>query len=128
MNVLDRIAREKQTLNNRLSELRKQKLAALRRTFLKCRACKKTSRLSNWVFLQTVWWVPPHGCTEGGYWRDEDVDTCFVGCPNCQANIYIYNDPQKDKLRKMAKSEFVFQDLFRKVQRIERNKIQNSII
>lgn len=40
-----------------------------RNTLVQCQICKKLHQISSLVYIQTYWYVSPHGCTGGDYWR-----------------------------------------------------------
>lgn len=73
----------------RLRELEKQ-LAAER--FVQCGECKKRSKIKSVVFIQTHWYVPPRGCTEGAYWNPGEGQ--FI-CPKCGIRNRLLSDESK---------------------------------
>lgn len=62
------------------------------------KGCGRRTRVSNLVWLQTRWWVPPRGCTEGGYWRESEG---HFQCPKCGHINREYSHPSEfGKLRR----------------------------
>lgn len=44
------------------------------------KACGKRLNIKKLVYIQTMWYVPPSGCTSGGYWADGEGQ---FKCPHC---------------------------------------------
>ncbi|GEM_PF-5156055 len=84
-----RIERHKKILED-LRELRQEEL---KKTNIQCAKCDKEAALSEWVFRQAVFYVPPRGCTEGDYRKNDDSQSQIV-CPYCgaQYRMYVQNE------------------------------------
>lgn len=90
----DRIARHKGTIDKLLGS-RKE---LVKKYKIRCGKCGQRSMLSEWVFRQAIWYVPPRGCTEGAYWKNDDPQSRFV-CPECDAAYRVYD--QEKSLQKL---------------------------
>ena len=110
MTSLDALSKKTKSLDRKIKSLERlrdsitiemRKVAKL--SFLSCTECNKKSRISSWIFVQVMWWVPPSGCNEGGYWADHNAETCDIRCPYCDCDIYIYNYPHKKKILALLK-------------------------
>lgn len=65
------LATEQQKLRQQLETQRSNKQ-------FKC-VCGKMHRIKNCVVIQTHWYVPPSGCTEGAYWKQSELQ---IVCPD----------------------------------------------
>jgi len=61
------------------------------------RSCGMWSPISEITYIQTQWYVEPHGCTGGDYWKDGEGQ--FV-CPRCKYVNRLYNSPEAVALSK----------------------------
>jgi len=50
------------------------------RRLLQCGACSIKSPARKWVVFQKEYYISPHGCSSGDYWRDGEKD---INCPKC---------------------------------------------
>lgn len=90
-------------LNTALAESREREFALFKTGMrLKCQECSKTSSLGEWDFVQDHWYVRPHGCTGGDYWKSHEVQTCHIVCPKCRKMNYIYNHPARERLVELS--------------------------
>lgn len=48
-------------LESELSDLREKEMAKKSRKFVTCGKCKKKSRIGKITYIQTYWYVHPHG-------------------------------------------------------------------
>ncbi len=78
------------TLMDELDDARKRKL-------IKCESCQRATKVSTLTYLQTHFYVQPHGCTGGDYWREGEGQ--FV-CPKCNATNRLYDRPDVSALKK----------------------------
>ncbi len=104
-------------LNTALAALAEKQFALIKTGVrLKCRECGKTSPLGTWDFMRDHWYIQPHGCTDGDYWKAHEVQTCYIVCPHCRKMNYIYNHPMRDQLIGLSKQfDFRFTSLFAQV-------------
>jgi len=72
----------------------------LRETTYECAACGQTNAIKDTVFIQTHWYVSPHGCTGGDYWKQGEGQ---CDCPKCGARLRLYNAPQLTNLKRLFK-------------------------
>lgn len=98
VSAVERIRQERVELKGLENRLIKEEKEAIRRSFIRCKNCNKSSRLLDWTFVQKTWWVPATGCNDGGYLKHSYTYLCDVVCPKCEIANYIYNHPQREKL------------------------------
>ena len=72
-------------LEDRLAELHRQERQVLAKMHrrdknrkIKCGGCEDSHRTGDLIAIQTHWYTSPHGCTEGDYWSEGELQ--FV-CP-----------------------------------------------
>lgn len=83
----------------RKEALKKERIAVLRSTRLSCPWCEKRSTLRKWTFIQTYHYERPHGCTEeGGDWQKNSLRECWVRCPRCGKEFYLFHT-HREKIR-----------------------------
>ncbi len=58
-----------------------------RRKMWWCYNCEKRTPINNITATQEHWYVSPHGCTGGDYWKDSDE--YWVICPKCSETSRI---------------------------------------
>ena len=57
---------------------------------IKCGACEDYHKIGVLTAIQTHWYTPPHGCTEGDYWNEGELQ--FV-CPETNVkNRLLFNN------------------------------------
>jgi Zn finger protein HypA/HybF involved in hydrogenase expression len=92
-------------IQDKLKALSKEEIAlhkelrlAMGRQLVKCsnRDCGKRSKVSTLTYIQTHWYVAPHGCTGGDYWNPDEGQ--FV-CPHCDYVNRLYERPDIVKLK-----------------------------
>jgi len=80
-----------------LTEATYQLREAIGNSFLTCRSCKKKSKVSTIVLIQTHWYVAPQGCTGGDYWNAGEKQ---YNCPKCgHRNRDLNNEGFKEASR-----------------------------
>jgi len=62
-----------------------------KRKKIDCEGCHKSHQIKNLVLIQTRWYTPPSGCTEGDYWNEGEMQ--FI-CPetNVINRLLFFND------------------------------------
>lgn len=90
MSSLKRIDTQIAECTKNLEDLRVLRLDILKQCNLRCGKCEILSTLSKWTFRQAIWYVPPLGCTEGDYWKDDDSQSSFI-CPHCKQAHRIHD-------------------------------------
>lgn len=117
MAEIERIDRELKRLEELRKKILERKSDILRNKLIKCANCGKQNKVREWSFVQKYWYVPPHGCTGGDYWKPHEHDTCDIMCPKCASKNYIYNHPQKPKILQIIKDNprFGTDGLFKEV-------------
>ena len=82
----------------KLEKLEHQRAVALAKTQVVCGTCKKPTTVQDVDYIQTHWYVPPSGCTEGDYWNEGEGQ--FM-CPACDAVNRLYQSPEIVRLKYM---------------------------
>lgn len=65
------------------------------------KGCGGFSRVGDLTFIQTHFYIEPHGCTGGDYWRAGEGQ--FV-CPLCGHRNRLYDSPEVTKLKPAFKA------------------------
>ena len=85
---------EKQ-IQDKLHNLSKEKWAlyselrlAQGRRLISCQRCDRKSRVNKLTYIQTYWYVQPHGCTAGDYWNMGEGQ---YECPKCEFLNRLYD-------------------------------------
>lgn len=94
---------------NELDRLTRQLVEAVRRSTIRCRTCRKRSRLSDWTFIQRKWTDDPES-----FPKDYERESCELICPKCERNNYIFTHPDKDRLLANLRA-IRLEDVFRNV-------------
>ena len=102
MSTLRTIEREIDILKAQRDRIKARQLQAVRGSFISCTRCQRRSRLSSWTFIQKMWYTPPEGCTGGDHWNRSETRLCYMICPKCRAEEYIYTHPQRKKIVRLA--------------------------
>ena len=84
-------------LEEQLKEIRQEESEILKKIDqrngkkeIKCCGCEKSHRIEKLTAIQTHWYTPPTGCTEGDYWNEGELQ--FV-CPETGiVNRLIFNN------------------------------------
>lgn len=99
--TVDEINKKISKLKDQVAFLVEQKNEVLCQTRVDCPVCNKPFMICESEYLQTHWYVEPHGCTGGDYWNAGEGN-CV--CPNCKARLRLYNCPELVKLKTLFKS------------------------
>lgn len=62
--------------------------------------CGAKLKISDLVYIQTHWYTPPSGCTDGDYWNSGEGQ---FECPKCEKLNRLYERPEVEKLRQYFK-------------------------
>ena len=73
-----------------IDKLRASQKELMKKDKIRCAKCERMPMLSEWIFRQAIWYVPPRGCIEGDYWKNDDLQSRFV-CPYCGAMSRVYD-------------------------------------
>lgn len=63
--------------------------------------CKKAFPIAELEYIQTLSYVRPTGCTEGGYWANSEGNW---ECPECGHRNRLYDKPDIEALKSLFKS------------------------
>lgn len=98
-------------ISTKLAALDKKReaLAAVRqdllsRTKVRCtttysrKGCGKEAEIRDLVYIQTHWYVPPSGCSDGDYWRSGEGQ---YECPHCGHLNRLHDRPEIVSLSSM---------------------------
>lgn len=118
MSAISAAERELDVLRAQKDRVRSRQLDGIRRSLISCPKCRKKSILSKWTFIKCFWYTPPRGCTEGDYWSYSGTKLCYMVCPKCQIDSYIYTHPQRKKIVGLIDGHgFVPSQIFEKVEK-----------
>jgi len=92
MSTLNKLLRERATLDVEQSMLEGKILQAKRRQFIKCDYCGKQNKIGNTILIQTHWYTEPYSCTAGDYWSKGE---CLFECNKCGGITRMYQDNRK---------------------------------
>lgn len=77
-------------------------------TLVKCtsqvatgKGCGALHAIKDLTYIQTHWYVSPHGCTGGDYWNEGEG--AFV-CPSCNHRNRLYASPAVEALKPYFKT------------------------
>lgn len=77
---------------------------ALSRTLARCtgrgRPCGRSTQIRKLIYIQTFFYIRPHGCTEGDYWKRGEGQ---FDCPHCGHRNRLYDRPGLVKLKHLFK-------------------------
>lgn len=90
------MASDIESIDRKIAQLEAQKAELLRNTRAQCTACKRRYAVKNLTYIQTHWYVEPHGCTEGGYWK---MGEGRFDCPGCGHNNRLYDRKEVEALK-----------------------------
>jgi len=89
-----------------ISKLQKERTNLLRQTVAKCSHCGKGTTIAKLTFIQTKWYVPPRGCSEGDYWEDDEGQW---QCPHCEHIVRLIDPNPQAKL--LVERKHYFKDI-----------------
>lgn len=79
-----------------------------RDTLLQCtsqiatgKGCSQLSRVGDLTYIQTHWYVSPHGCSGGDYWKQGEGRWA---CPECGHENRLYATPAIEALKSKFKA------------------------
>jgi len=58
--------------------------------------CGQGFEVRELEYIQTHWYVPPRGCTEGGYWKPGEGNW---RCPKCGHLNRLYDKPDVESIK-----------------------------
>lgn len=71
-----------------------------KQTVLTCPNCDEDEQIQNLTYIQTHWYTPPRGCTEGDYWNEGEGQ---YECPHCKNRLRLYKAPHIEAMKKLFK-------------------------
>ena len=86
----------------RLRGLEAERDAEWGRTFVRCtrsvlgQGCGRMTQVRKLIYIQTHWYVSPHGCTEGDYWKEGEGQ---FDCPKCGNRNQLYDRPEIEEMK-----------------------------
>lgn len=67
---------------------------------LTCPNCDRDEQIQNLTYIQTHWYTPPRGCTEGDYWNEGEGQ---YDCPHCKTRWRLYKLPEIEAMKRLFK-------------------------
>lgn len=80
---MDEVAAAQKIVDAHRDAIEEQK----RGTLIECQKCEAKHPVSSLVYIQTHYYVSPHGCTGGDYWRQSEGQ---YHCPCGHLNRLLY--------------------------------------
>lgn len=105
--TLEALQKERAIAEQRLAQIDAEISARKARTLVRCEAnnngegCRAAFEVRELEYIQTHWYVRPHGCTEGDYWNHGEGQWV---CPSCGHRNRLYNQPDVEKMKPLFKS------------------------
>lgn len=62
--------------------------------------CKRLSKISNIIYIQTHWYTEPYSCAGGDYWNEGEGQ---FNCPKCGVLNRLYERPEVEKMKYIFK-------------------------
>lgn len=78
---LDKLLAEKAALESKIHEVEQRLSAEKGNKLASCENCHKSTAVRRLIYIQTLWYTPPSGCTEGDYWNQGEGQWV---CPHCR--------------------------------------------
>jgi Zn ribbon nucleic-acid-binding protein len=94
------IAAKAKPLREKLDKLARWREDLLSRTTITC-GNGHPYEIRELEYLQTHWYVSPHGCTGGDYWNKGEGQ---YECPTCKEIWRLHNKPEIEALKHLFKS------------------------
>lgn len=94
MKTLDELKADRARLKEELDATDKLIAVELGKTLVRCesssagRGCGMAMEIRELTYIQTHWYTPPSGCTEGDHWNEGEGN--FV-CIHCGVRNRLYN-------------------------------------
>lgn len=128
---IDEILQRLEILEYQAAALRKGLDEARSRLTIVCVACSIKEQIKNIVVIQTLWYDPPRGCTEGACWNYGELN--YI-CPHCHyRNRFLFNNyttpyEHRNKFEYDPEQQFkrYYKHLFKDVEEIEDTKLVSS--
>lgn len=95
----DAIAAAKQTLSEHEAAIKEQARNALVRCTSQTatgKGCGTMHKVGSLEYIQTHWYVEPHGCSGGDYWNQGEGQWL---CPSCGHRNRLYDSPDVTALK-----------------------------
>ena len=71
-----------------------------KQTALTCPKCNEDTQIQNLTYIQTHWYTPPRGCTEGDYWNEGEGQ---YDCPHCKVRLRLFKLPEIMAMKRLFK-------------------------
>jgi len=93
-------------IDQEILSLQKEKVRLQKLTVAKCTHCNKGTTIAKLTFIQTKWYVPPRGCSEGDYWNNGEGQW---QCPHCNKIVRLI--PPNAQVEKLTALKYQFRDI-----------------
>ncbi len=118
MTSLAATEKKMKVLQDEMKKVREEQRDIIRSYPVLCSKCKKMTKLSSWIFIQNRFYIEPHSCTAGDYWKDSETECCHIVCPECKEEAYLYRHSQRDQIVLLVDSySFSKKELFDRVEK-----------
>ena len=87
-------------LKAQLDEAEDELKASKKEIRVRCSKCSGLTAVGELTYIQTFWYVLPHGCTGGDYWKAGEGK---FECPKCGHENRTYNRPEISALKDVFK-------------------------
>lgn len=101
MRTLDELRTLRAGLQGQIKDVDGQIDARLAQTLVKCGGCGQGHEVGELDYIQTHWYTPPRGCSEGDYWNQGEGQWA---CPACSTRHRLFNRPDITALKHLFKS------------------------
>jgi len=127
---LEKLDEEKRKIHQKIKKRNKKRA-------IKCVSCDKAHEIGDLTVIQTHWYTPPSGCTDGDYWNEGELQ--FV-CPETEIKNRLlfnnfevpYEERRKFKLNPEAQFKSMYKGLFKEViesyEKTDNNWVNNSYV
>jgi hypothetical protein len=102
-NTLDDLNRRRAEAAQALAAIDKEISERKSQTLVRC-ACRLAFEVRELEYIQTQFYVAPHGCTGGDYWKNGEGQW---RCPDCDHINRLYDKPDIEALKGLFKSVVV---------------------
>lgn len=105
-NTMEQLLKQKQHAQDELDRIQRLIEQRESRTLVQCQ-CRLAFPIGELEYIQTQWYVPPHGCTGGDYWKDGEGRW---KCPECGRVNRLYDKPDIEAKKWLFRSVVVQPD------------------
>jgi len=93
----EQVVAAQQIVDDRYAAIKEQK----QNSIIECQSCGGMHRIQDLTYIQTHFYIRPHGCTGGDYWKQGEGQ---YRCPACSHLNRLYKSPEVVELKSYFKS------------------------